>query len=314
MKLENDNLSTPIYLKTDKHMDWPKDKLFYLLSSDGLFLCRNHEWFTSCSLAKRGPGELEGQQPFAAIKYPKVPKVLMEKALSFFRRIEEEHHWEAALILVWNRETQSMDLVCPDQKASDTSVKYDIPKLGQHLALIGDIHSHCNLSPNPSITDEHDEFNRPGLHLIAGRINDKTVQFYAAIVIDGQRFDVAFEQVVEGYGDSNPASAPAEWLDKVKPEYKQYAGGYYYGDYASDGYEGSSSMVALSPKDMKLIKKLLADFMLQPVQPKYEDVRAMLYNRALSAGYKWCEVRAAQFIKEWNKAHEKETTQSATAR
>jgi len=47
---------TPIYLKLDDAADWPPDRAFYLLSREGLFLCRNHEFFSSCVRADRWPG------------------------------------------------------------------------------------------------------------------------------------------------------------------------------------------------------------------------------------------------------------------
>src|SRR5881394_2125121 len=197
------NITTPVYLKTEKSMEWPKDKMFYILSRDGLFLCRNHEWFRSCVPAKPGPGELESQEKFASVNYPTIPRALIEKAVGFFRRIEKDHGWEAALIIVWNRHNQELELICPEQKNGFGSVSYDIPKLPQHLALIGDIHSHPDFSPTPSTIDEGDELQRPGLHIIAGYITgkwEKQLQFYCAAVVDGERFEIVnHASVMEPY-------------------------------------------------------------------------------------------------------------------
>ena len=42
------SLLTPILLKTADTMPWPEDEsVFHLVTSDGLFLCRNHPFFTS---------------------------------------------------------------------------------------------------------------------------------------------------------------------------------------------------------------------------------------------------------------------------
>ena len=54
---------TPVYLKVSEDMPWPKkEKVFYLLSRDGLFLCRNHEFFSSSVPAPKAPSELAGHE------------------------------------------------------------------------------------------------------------------------------------------------------------------------------------------------------------------------------------------------------------
>lgn len=309
MKLENENISTPVYLKTDKNMEWPKDRLFYILSADGLFLCRNHEWFRSCSPAKHGPSELEEQKPFASIHYPKIPKALIEKALGFFRAIEQKKGSESALILVWNRITNQMELVCPDQKANYASVEYEIPKLPQHYALIGDIHSHPSFSPDPSFTDEKDEEARPGLHIVAGYINRPQPEFHCVAVLDGTRFTIKdHSAIMEPFESCDPGEAPKEWLDKVKALYQgSGSDGYYGGDYAV------SSLRKPNAKDQKTIDRILQRFMAEDRRPTYEQVRQAMFVQTRMVGYVWCETRAKEFVEEWDKAHEKETTQTAPA-
>ncbi len=315
MKLQNDNITTPVYLKTEKHMEWPKDKLFYILSSEGLFLCRNHEWFKSCAPAKRGPGELESQKSFAELSYPQIPRAITEKAVGFFRRIEKDHGWEAALILVWNRITNEMELVCPDQKASGGSVKYDIKalKLPQHKAIIGDIHSHPTFSPTPSYTDTDDEKARPGLHIIVGYVEGKfhEIEFHIEIVIDGERFKVKPYEIMEPYESSDPDSVPKEWLDKCKPLYKEWSGsdhhGYssYGGSTTGSGYQYQTTR-GPDKADKEVITKILSAFAKRSICPTNYEVRQALFIGTKMAGYTWCEQKAEKFIKAWekNKAHE----------
>lgn len=313
MKLENENIVTPVYLKTEMDMTWPKDKMFYLLSSDGLYLCRNHEWFQSCALSKHGPGELEPQKPFVRLNYPKVPQTLLEKAVGFFRRVFKENHWESALILVWNRQTQAMELVCPDQKASGSSVDYEIPKLPQHLALIGDIHSHCDFSPKPSFTDEKDETYRPGLHIVAGYINS-TPEFYCVAVVDGARFEVDKKDhhtVMEPYEDSDPKAAPQEWLDKVVAKYKGggLMGGYYGGgDYYGGDFWQNRPVNPPDDNDQKVIDEILATYLKREKRPKVNEVENAMWRQTKVASLRWCENRAEEFMLEWDQAHGKVTT------
>lgn len=182
--------SIPVYVKESDDMPWPTDSMFYLLSANGLFLCRNHKWFQSCAEIQKGPSELASQTAFAKLSYPAIPRLLVETAVGFFHKVFKAHHWESALILVWNRNTQAMELVCPDQKVGMASVKYDIPILPTHLTVIGDLHSHCDFTPHASMTDEEDEMKRPGLHIVAGHIDKEPPEFYAVAVVDGKRFEV----------------------------------------------------------------------------------------------------------------------------
>ena len=59
MKVSGSHLHTPLYLKLTPDLPWPAhEKTFYLLSRDGVFLCRNHPFFRSTTPMKLGPGEL----------------------------------------------------------------------------------------------------------------------------------------------------------------------------------------------------------------------------------------------------------------
>jgi hypothetical protein len=233
---------------------------------------------------------------------------LIEKAVGFFRRIEKDHGWEAALIIVWNRHNQELELICPEQKNGLGSVSYDIPKLPQHLALIGDIHSHPDFSPTPSTIDEEDELQRPGLHIIVGYITGKLgkePQFYCAAVVDGERFEIVNHgSVMEPYLSSDPKSAPQEWLDKVKKAPTAYYAGTE-GFYGSEhGYSETYSAKGPNQQDAKKVSQILADFSRNLNRPTVYEVRQRLFNSVLSAGYLWCENKAEEFIKEWDKNHE----------
>jgi hypothetical protein len=250
---------------------------------------------------------LESQEKFASVNYPTIPRPLIEKAVGFFRRIEKDHGWEAALIIVWNRHNQELELICPEQKNSFASVSYDIPKLPQHLALIGDIHSHPNFSPTPSTIDEGDELQRPGLHIIVGYITGKLgkePQFYCAAVVDGERFEIVnHASVMEPYISSDPKSAPKEWLDKVKKAPTTYYTHTEYG-FSQSSYSMASSMEGPNEKDAEKVSQILANFSRNLNRPTVYEVRQRLFNNVLSAGYLWCENKAEEFLREWDKNHE----------
>lgn len=304
MKLISTDMATPVYLKTEENEPWPEDKMFYLLSSNGLFLCRNHMWFRSCSPAPegRGPSDLAEQKAELSLSYPVLPRALVEKAVAFFREVFNKHHWESALILVFNKQTQEIELLCPDQEVSFGSVNYEIPTLPHHLVLIGDFHSHCDFSPEPSMTDENDELNRPGLHLIAGYLQDPKPRFHCIVVADGTRFKVLdHDKVMERFESSKGIEVPEEWLSKVKK--KEYSSsfsdysGYSGGAYSSGSWFGNKP----SKQDKEIILEVIEDFLTYQECPSFELVRQKLWSQTKRCKYSYCEKRARDFIKHWPK-------------
>lgn len=231
LTMENEstpNLLTPIYLKTDETMEWPKEKMFYMMSSTGLFLCRNHDFFSSCVPADRWPSELVEQLPFLKFDYPRLPQRMLERIVGFFD-IMGERYSEAAVLLTWNCTTEQLELLVPEQtgtvgglyygKPYPMDLYYEIPPLPPHVLLIGDIHSHVDGPAYASWTDKADEAYRPGLHLVVGRIFDEPPDFYCAVVADGTRFRVKdLALVLEGYSLRRRDEVPPGWLDKVKVE------------------------------------------------------------------------------------------------
>ena len=301
-----DPTGTPVYLKTGDMKDWPMHKVFYLLTRDGLFLCRNHEWFQSCVLAKRGPGELAEHKESLRHFYPSIPRVLLEKAVGFFHRVHEQNQCESALILAWNRLTNQMELYCPEQEVSWGSVHYQVPNLPHHLALIGDLHSHGSMSPEPSLTDKEDEMGRAGLHIVVGGIQNEPPQFYCAIVADGQRFTAKIEDLNQYYQVRNSGSVPQEWLDKVKQ--KKWVGGIgpnanWYGGQPYIRDKGIDKI------DRDITKRILSGFAKGSDCPSAEGVRAQLFSSTKLMTYLECEKKAAEFVKNWPKMkghHEKQ--------
>lgn len=293
----------PFYLKDDKFV-WPEDqKMFYLLTRDGLFICRNHPWFQSIARAKSGPSNLQEQKAEVSLSYPRLPRALVEKAVGFFLRIYEQHHWEAAVLIIYNRQTQQVELLCPEQDCSFGSVNYKIPTdLPHHLVLLGDFHSHCNFSPTPSGTDEADEMHRPGIHLIIGNLKGgwgeekkKGGEFHCEVVVDSTRFVVNdLSLVMEAYHQPD-SEFPQEWLAKVKE--KKYT--YSYGGYDS-GYGGYDPDRKPGENDKKIIKRILDDFLSHPTPPTYDEVeRRLLRETSTQTSWSYCKKKAEKFMKHW---------------
>ncbi|MHC4415949.1 MAG: hypothetical protein ACYS0G_11755 [Planctomycetota bacterium] len=236
IRLSREDLNTPIYVKIDDRAPWPRDDVFFMLTGNGLFLCRNHAFFVSSVPATSPPCGLGRHRPFLKSRYPKVPRRLFELAVGFFHAVYRRHGSEAGLLLVWNHRAKRMRLVCPDQVAvvsrtwsrtHPIGLHYEIPDLGGDL-LIGDLHSHANEPAYASVTDKNDETDRAGIHVVVGRLGDIDAgcgpDLHLELVIDGVRFSAAPESILEGY--SRPRSnVPPRWLEQVKVESYGYGSG-----------------------------------------------------------------------------------------
>tara|TARA_R110002096_G_scaffold24760_27_gene78059 strand:+ start:479 stop:1243 length:765 start_codon:yes stop_codon:yes gene_type:complete len=237
MKVSDHHLVTPLYLKMSKDMPWPKEEsAFYLLSSDGLFMCRNNPFFRSSVPVRDWPAELAAHQPSIRLSYPRIPQALFEKLIGFFAIIGERHGAEAAALLAWNRSTKEVEAIVPPQEATVSKswggrpypidVSYDVPPLDPNLVLIGDIHSHVDGPAYTSKTDADDEAHRPGIHIVIGRIFTDPPEIHIEATVDGSRFRVEeIEHVIEGYDARRTSEVPSEWIEQVevKDWYSSYS-------------------------------------------------------------------------------------------
>lgn len=258
MKRLDAGLVTPIYVKTEKDPAWPQEKVFYLLSRDGLYLCRNHEFFRSCVPAPRWPSELEDHKTGLELNYPPIPTALVEQAVGFFYKAWRKLGGEACVLLAYNRTRKAVEIIVPQQVATVSrsqwadnpiGLNYQMPKdLPPDVTVFCDIHSHCDMAAYASGTDEHDETHRTGLHIVVGRIQHEPPQFHAEAVADGKRFRVQTEALLSGY-QKRRLDFPAAWMDRISAEYygvkksnfSHDQDGYRWGNssgYSGGGYSG----------------------------------------------------------------------------
>lgn len=233
-------LLTPIVVKQGSQTPWPEgERLFYLIARDGLYICRQHEFFRSCVKAKAGPSELGPQAPMFEPRFPTIPGEIIERAVGFFTRVADLHGSEAAALLVWDPSESRVRLVVPHQTATMGGMKtrypypigvhYDPPtNLPADWVIFGDIHCHVTYSAYASHTDKEDELHSAGLHIVVGHIHEDPPDFHVEAVVDGDRFPLALEDISEGYVERR-MEVPQDWLDQI--EIEQYTW-----DYGSTGY------------------------------------------------------------------------------
>jgi len=222
-------LVTPILVKTGEENPWPEgERLFYLLARDGLYRCRQHEFFRSCVKAEGGPSELAEQEALFEARFPSIPRSLIERAVGFFTQIADLHGSEAAALLAWDRGENRVRLVVPHQTATMSGsrtgyrypigVHYDTPHdLPDDWVVFGDIHCHVNYAAYASHTDVQDELHSAGLHIVVGRIWNEPPEFHVEAVVDSKRFVLQLEAVSEGY-QRRRLGVESRWIAQVDIE------------------------------------------------------------------------------------------------
>jgi proteasome lid subunit RPN8/RPN11 len=220
---------TPVLVKTSKNLPWPEgERIFYILGRNGLYLCRNHEFFRSCVPARHGPSELEEQTVLLVPRFPTIPRALFERAVGFFERVADLYRAEATVLLIWDRTEECVRLVVPVQKATISrgwndnrypiGVHYVPPSdLPPGWVPFGDIHSHVDYSAYASSTDVADETHAAGLHVVVGRISQEPPEIHVEAVVDGTRFALEPSRVIENYRGRR-MDVPEGWIDRVKVE------------------------------------------------------------------------------------------------
>jgi len=228
-----DELITPIVVKHDGARLPDDQSMYYVLSRSGLHLCRRHRWFRSSVPAPRWPAELDTHECFLVPDYPRIPQPVIEHLVGFFVHIAELYESEAGAYLIWNEDEQRVEARVPEQVATvsrgwgqtvwPVGLHYETgDPLAPHETLLGDIHSHVYGSAFASATDVEDEVHRPGIHVVVGRLDRPEPEFHFAAVVDGHRFELSREQVLEGF-EAADAAVPSEWVDRVSVETVRYS-------------------------------------------------------------------------------------------
>ncbi len=218
-------LFTSIYHKTQPDTAAPTDEeCYYLLSRDGLFIGRNQPLMRSLVPAPNWPRELHPQQPFLQLTYPKVSADLLADIVGFFWTVANRFGAEAAVLLGYDG--TSITPIVPDQTGTiawgysgrpyPIGLHYDIPVELDGFRVIGDFHSHAFDPAYASSIDMKDERYRPGLHVVAGRLDSDPPDWHIEYVVDGSRFPITPESVLDldAYA-GRTVPTDTEWMKRL---------------------------------------------------------------------------------------------------
>ena len=197
------NPGFPVYIY-DGSMTLPEEGTYFLVAGNGIWLHKDMPNFRgfvpveNISLLQDLDAENKAQS-----KLPKLPSHHVWRIKHFFKEVVRVHHAEACTVLYYNRDKNDWKIHIPKQHVSHGGVSYK--KVGAtHLEgmegyiPVGTIHSHCDFGAFHSGTDVGDEEHWDGLHVTFGHNDKDDFTISATFVMNGHRFKVNPEDVLEG--------------------------------------------------------------------------------------------------------------------
>lgn len=175
----------------------PKDvDIMYLVAGNGSYVLKNLG--ISTSLTKIDCiDHLPELKPFGELNIPRIPKEFLASSLKFFKQIYETYKSEAGIRIFYNPYTQWYLLDVPKQKISGASVDWENSNPPEDFMYIGTLHSHVTMSAFHSGTDKGSEGKLDGIHVVFGHVNTDEPSVTAAIVINGNRFQLNEESILK---------------------------------------------------------------------------------------------------------------------
>lgn len=215
----------PLYLKRDDKFELPKEEFAFVAAQNGAFLKSETDVFRAVVRTHLLP-MLKPMDEFAEYLLPPINAHLVMQIWNFFKRVYELHHTEAHLFIVWNTAQKTFGLVAGEQVVSSAHCRADKPlQTSDDLLFVGTVHSHRNMSAFHSGQDQRDEEHWDGVHLTIGRVNSERVDIVASLVVNGRRFSLTPERVLEGilYHEAKPGkTAPHQMPVELEyPEKKE---------------------------------------------------------------------------------------------
>lgn len=203
----------------------PDDDIFYILGKGGLYL-RKKLGRIDAIVPVDKISILGDVQPAARYDLPQIPKHMFAKVIAFFKKIYEEHHSEAIVLVHFNEETEKFKLQIPHQKVTGAGINYLRTVTYPGYTKVCTIHSHSSMSAFHSGVDDKDEEDTDGLHITVGHLNWDNWAFdlSVSVVFNGKRFMANAEDYIEGLGHIEYEDTPSVysgWYSKYFSTSKQ---------------------------------------------------------------------------------------------
>lgn len=192
-----------------------RNEFKYLTGKDGHYLYKKNTIFEACVKTNQHPDHQE-IKPFFKLTSSKIPHALITEAVTFLRTVYDCLQTEAIVLLCYDEE-QGWSLFIPKQKVSGASLEYEND---ENKRVVGSIHSHPCMTINASMTDEHDEANFDGIHIIVDPVVSIEYGISVSASVNANRFQLNPEDIIQDFPNGGK-ELPAEWLQKVIPTIQQ---------------------------------------------------------------------------------------------
>lgn len=218
------HLGIPFYLKNDQFSE-PDLPNYFLLSADGLYLVKNLEMYRSCTKVEKGMPWLQDHSESVQLKFPKIPRRLVERVVAFFYLVYWIYKSEAFAFLYYSPTTRRFRVKIPPQKVRipwngfGKGCSYHVTYSGiptpPGYVRIGTMHSHGPLPAYYSQTDLHDSRFDDSLNIVVGHLGDKRPSFSVNFMVSGSHFQLQPEDVMEPF--QQPLfPIPRKWITQVE--------------------------------------------------------------------------------------------------
>ena len=208
----------PVYLKDEELRGPINESLFFLLANNGLFLIKEMDLYRASLKMEGVPGLLSHEESFQ-LKVPKLPKALVETGMGFFSVLYHLYQSEGILLLFYSP-TAGFHVEAPKQSVYLRGpgrpyymVDYENPPTPEGFSRLGTWHSHAMFPAYHSREDRLDEMGEDGLHIVVGDLDLAIPSFSFSFMINGRRFFLNKEEVIEGYDRS--IFPPEDWVENV---------------------------------------------------------------------------------------------------
>jgi hypothetical protein len=218
------SLPFPLVLRDDAFAPPEGLHTYYVLAANGLFLERHTPLFSVSVPAPSGVPGLHDHAPGLRLRLPRVPAVLVERAVGFFRAVWERWEGEGILLLFYAPSLGRFALGAPPQVLTGR-VEHGCFRAEMHLdylpcpapaadyLCVGTMHSHGAWAAGHSAIDQHDEEYEAGLHVTVGHVTRPRPSFVASFVVGGSRFPLDPATVL---GRFERARRPLDpWFDQI---------------------------------------------------------------------------------------------------
>ena len=209
----------------------------YVLAGNGVFCVRKCALgkLVSCTSEADIPG-LPSMVAGVEWKVPKIPCGVYGQVVRFFSAVYRKLNSEA-YAQIWYKHTGEWEVVVPKQEVDGAHVRgRGIIWTREDAILVADLHSHADMDPFFSKTDNDDDRGRHHLQCVVGKLKNGSADAKWRVSAGSEWMDLEIEDVIDcdtiavslsvalagekmvkQWMIKQGPPTPAEWLDQCKP-------------------------------------------------------------------------------------------------